>query len=327
MTVIIFLLDNTPSMLQQTIMHGVRHSYIDIAKQTVELFLEQRESDAERKDDRYMLLTYDKPPNHVKAGWKEHMDQFRNALNTLQCTGSVSESNALNNVFDLLNQERVMVGMDTYGYGRCPFNNMFSFIVLITNYRHYPYVFSTPMPSLCPKMDGSQLTKEPYRWDQRFFALILGGSKYSPYIEKMTHVMGGWYMLIRSKKTWDLSIAKLLKSIQFRLIVNVVHETGQYARIDETTITSLQPTSCAIVYCEKSWKGSWPFPESEWSYMRQNDLLPRLAFPEIRILPVCCDEPIWMVDFPVDKYELQQRSSSGNRISLPSNDQGKVWPV
>uniref|UniRef100_A0A182MNM9 Integrator complex subunit 6-like beta-barrel domain-containing protein n=1 Tax=Anopheles culicifacies TaxID=139723 RepID=A0A182MNM9_9DIPT len=332
MTVIVFLLDNTPAMLQQTMMNGVRCSYMDIAKQTVELFLDQRESQRasqqDKKNEVYLLLTYDIPPNNVKVRWNGSMVQFRKALNTLQCTGIASENVALSNVLQLLNQERVLVGVDTYGYGRCPFNNMFSFIILITTYHQLPFVTipSTPT-SLFTNGLGSHLTNAPYRWDQRLFALILGSSKYSLHTEKMTLAMGGWLMLIRSKRKWYESITRLAKSIKLQLMVNVVHETGQCAHIAETTITRLEPSNCVITHCDQTWRGSWPFPESEFLCMEQNYLTPRDAFPKVRILPECYDEPVWMVNFPVDKFELRERHASAQRISLRTNDRNKIWPV
>ncbi|XP_049294252.1 integrator complex subunit 6-like [Anopheles funestus] len=325
MAVIIFLLDNTPLMLQQSMMNGVRNSYIDIAKQTVEMFLELRESHPDRQYDRYMLLTYDIPPKNVKAGWNESMEQFKTALITLQCTGSTSDSNALGNVFELLNQERMMVGLDTYGYGRCPFNNMRSWIVLLTSHHRYPKVYNTQCLPLYPNLDGSRLTKEPFRWDQRLFALVLGSLKSSPYIEKMALAMGGWCMRITSKRTLDQSISRLAKSLNFELMVNFVQETTHITCIAQTSIIKLEPSNCAITYCGKEWKGSWPFPESYWPDLKQNELPPRDAHPEVRILPVCCDEPVWTMNIPVDKYEVRERMG-GSSILLTA-DEDKVWPV
>lgn len=85
-------------------------------------------------------------------------------------------------------------GIDTYGQGRCPFFLETSVIVLITDggklttgSESLVYLksktktilfvvngvhedFNLPMNSPIP---GSELTREPFRWDQRLFALVL----------------------------------------------------------------------------------------------------------------------------------------------------------
>ncbi|XP_053668039.1 integrator complex subunit 6-like [Anopheles marshallii] len=323
-TAIIFLLNNTPSMLQTTMMNGVRNSYIDIAKQTVETFVQLRCKDENVMSDRYMLLTYDTPPNHMKVSWDASMDQFMNAVKTLECTGSTSERNALGNLFEMLNQERMVFGGDTYGYGRCPSTAMFCFFVLITNYHDFPKISDTTFLPLSPNVVGSQLTKEPFRWDQRLFALVLGSTKSPPYIKKMSLAMGGWCMPIKSKGSWYRSISRLAKNLKVMLMISFIHETILFKSAAETNIYKLEPTKYALLNCGETWKGLWPVPESYWPDDVQNELPPRDAFPVMRILPESSDEPVWMANFPVDKYCVETRTSTDK---LPTTDPGKVWPV
>src|SRR6266487_4643144 len=97
-----------------------------------------------------------------------------NELKNLQAFGMTTLGSALKNAFDLLNINRMQTGIDTYGQGRCPFFLEPSIIVVITdggklcNTAHVHEELNLPMHSSVP---GSELTKEPFRWDQRLFSL------------------------------------------------------------------------------------------------------------------------------------------------------------
>lgn len=100
-----------------------------------------------------MLLTFEEPPNNIKAGWKENLATFMNELKNLQCYSMTTMGVAVKQVhtsiaciflicnyviifmqaFDILNINRMTSGIDTYGQGRCPFFLETSVIVLITD--------------------------------------------------------------------------------------------------------------------------------------------------------------------------------------------------
>ena len=80
-----------------------------------------------------MLLTYEEPPNNIRAGWKENLSTFMSELKNLQATGLTTLGSALRHTFDVLNVNRMQHGIDTYGQGRCPFYLEPSIIVLITD--------------------------------------------------------------------------------------------------------------------------------------------------------------------------------------------------
>lgn len=67
------------------------------------------------RNDRYMLLTLDEPPNNLKVGWKEHMTIFTNELKNLKANGLTNLNPVLKQAFDLLNLNRLSSGMDTFG--------------------------------------------------------------------------------------------------------------------------------------------------------------------------------------------------------------------
>lgn len=83
---------------------------------------------------------------------------------------------ALKNAFDLLNLNRTTTGIDMYGLGRAPYYLEPTVIITITDGGPLSTVngvqeeLNLPMNSPIP---GSELTKEPFRWDQRLFALVL----------------------------------------------------------------------------------------------------------------------------------------------------------
>ena len=97
-------------------------------------------------------------------------------LKNLTASGMTTLGPSLKHSFDLLNLNRMQTGIDTYGHGRCPFYLEPSVIIVITdggklsNSGGIQEELSLPMHSSVP---GSELTKEPFRWDQRLFALVL----------------------------------------------------------------------------------------------------------------------------------------------------------
>lgn len=185
MTIILFLIDTSASMCQKAYVNGVQKTYLDIAKGAVETFLKYRQRSQDCMGDRYMLLTFEEPPCNVKAGWKENHFTFINELKNLQSNGLTSMGEALKNAFDLLNLNRMQSGIDTYGQGRCPFYLEPSVIIVITDGGRYSYkngvhqeiIINTTM----------KLTKEPFRWDQRLFSLVLrmAGNKIDERVEGM----------------------------------------------------------------------------------------------------------------------------------------------
>lgn len=97
-------------------------------------------------------------------------------LKNLTANGMTTLGPSLKHSFDLLNLNRMQTGIDTYGQGRCPFYLEPSVIIVITdggklsNCSGIQESLTLPMHSFVP---GSELTKEPFRWDQRLFALVL----------------------------------------------------------------------------------------------------------------------------------------------------------
>ena len=136
---------------------------------------------------------------------------FMTELKNLTANGMTTLGPALKNCFDLLNLNRMQSGIDTYGQGRCPYYLEPAVIIVITdggklsNTSNVQEELNLPMHSYVP---GSELTKEPFRWDQRMFSLVLrltgapppneqftNGNSFLPYdnsqIDAMCEVTGG----------------------------------------------------------------------------------------------------------------------------------------
>lgn len=71
----------------------------------------------------------------------------------------------------------MQTGIDTYGMGRCPFYLEPSIIIVITDGSRLSTTSGVQeeltLPMHSSPVPGSDLTKEPFRWDQRLFALVL----------------------------------------------------------------------------------------------------------------------------------------------------------
>ena len=99
-----------------------------------------------------------------------------NELKNLQASGMTTMGSALKQVFDTLNINRMQTGIDMYGQGRYPFYLEPAVIVVIsdggklTTQGSVTHELNLPMHSSVP---GCELTREPFRWDQRLYALVL----------------------------------------------------------------------------------------------------------------------------------------------------------
>ncbi|XP_054327787.1 integrator complex subunit 6-like isoform X6 [Pongo pygmaeus] len=291
MPILLFLIDTSASMNQRT---DLGTSYLDIAKGAVELFLKLRARDPASRGDRYMLVTYDEPPYCIKAGWKENHATFMSELKNLQASGLTTLGQALRSSFDLLNLNRLISGIDNYGQGRNPFFLEPSILITITDGNkltstagvqeelHLP--LNSPLP-------GSELTKEPFRWDQRLFALVL----------RLPGVASTEPEQLGSVPTDESAITQMCE----------VTGDGLMDSSRPSNSFAAQPWhSChKLIYVRPNSKtgvpvGHWPIPESFWPDQNLPSLPPRTSHPVVRFSCVDC-EPMVIDKLPFDKYELE----------------------
>lgn len=236
MTIILFLVDTSSSMNQRTYLGT---SLIDIAKASVETFMKIRSRDSNSRWDRYMLLTFEDPPANIKAGWKESHATFITELKNLKSGGLTSMGPSLKHAFDLLNVNRMQSGIDTYGQGRCPYYLEPAVIITITDGGKLTtnggvqFELNLPMNTVVP---GSELTKEPFRWDQRIFGLVLklpgNFPVESPYVNQyipsadnhpldaMCEVTGGRSYAVYTQKMLHASLESLVQKVQTGVVIN-----------------------------------------------------------------------------------------------------------
>jgi integrator complex subunit 6 len=100
-----------------------------------------------------------------------------NELKNLTATGMTTFGSALKNSFDYLNINRMQTGIDTYGQGRCPYYLEAAIIITITDGAKYTTSTNVQsdlnLPMNNTNNPGSELTHEPFRWDQRLFSIVL----------------------------------------------------------------------------------------------------------------------------------------------------------
>ncbi|XP_078067853.1 integrator complex subunit 6 isoform X1 [Mustelus asterias] len=318
MPILLFLIDTSASMNQRS---HLGTTFLDIAKGAVEIFMKLRARDPASRGDRYMLVTFDEPPYGIKAGWKENHATFMNELKNLQATGLTTLGQALRASFDLLNLNRLVSGIDNYGQGRNPFFLEPSVIITIsdgsrmTNNGGVQEELHLPLNSPLP---GSELTKEPFRWDQRLFALVLrlpGASSLEAEqlgsvpsdesaVTQMCEVTGGRSYCVRTQRMLNQCLESLVQKVQSGVVINF-EKTGP----DPTPVGEAWHTCHKLIYVRPNPKtgvpvGHWPIPESFWPDQNSPTLPPRTAHPVVRFSCADC-EPMVIDKLPFDKYELE----------------------
>lgn len=348
MTIILFLIDTSASMSQEAFVNGVHKTYLDIAKGAVETFLKYRQRSQDCMGDRYMLLTFEDPPSNIKAGWKENHATFMNELKNLQSTGLTTVGEALKSAFDVLNLNRMQSGIDTYGQGRCPFYLEPSIIILVTDggrYSHRNGIDHQLSLPLNVNIPGAKLTKEPFRWDQRLFSLILrmpghkgderGEGKVphddSP-LERMCEVTGGRSYRVKSLYVLNQCIESLVQKAQPGVVINFDPVFKEQKELKDGEIPEMIFQNMKkMIYVHKGPAlkqfptGYWPIPESYFPEVKMTALPPRDAHPRIKIILIPHDEPQIVRNFPIDKYELEP--SPLTLWILSKKDPNKVYPL
>ncbi|XP_010177402.1 PREDICTED: integrator complex subunit 6 [Mesitornis unicolor] len=256
-----------------------------------------------------------------------------NELKNLQAEGLTTLGQSLRTAFDLLNLNRLVTGIDNYGQGRNPFFLEPAIIITVTDGSkltttsgiqeelHLP--LNSPLP-------GSELTKEPFRWDQRLFALVLrlpGTS--APELEQMTgvpvddsaitpmcEVTGGRSYCVCSPRMLNQCLESLVQKVQSGVVINFEKAGPDPSPIDDGQVDISRPFgpqpwhSChKLIYVRPNPKtgvpiGHWPVPESFWPDQNSPTLPPRTSHPVVKFSCTDC-EPMVIDKLPFDKYELE----------------------
>ncbi|KAM4905300.1 integrator complex subunit 6 isoform 4-T5 [Sylvia borin] len=186
---------------------------------------------------------------------------------------------------------------------------------------HLP--LNSPLP-------GSELTKEPFRWDQRLFALVLRlPGITAPESEQMTgvpvddsaitpmcEVTGGRSYCVCSPRMLNQCLESLVQKVQSGVVINFEKAGPDPSPIDDGQMEISRPFgpqpwhSChKLIYVRPNPKtgvpiGHWPVPESFWPDQNSPTLPPRTSHPVVKFSCTDC-EPMVIDKLPFDKYELE----------------------
>nr|CAD2146044.1 unnamed protein product [Meloidogyne enterolobii] len=352
MTIIIFLVDTSASMLQRTYLGT---TYLDYARLAIEQFLKQRQRDPASSGDRYMLMTFEDYPQNIKSGWKESQRIFNEQLKNLKAKGSLKFESCLDSVLRLLLVSRMQSGsgasIEAFGFGRYPSYAEHVVIIPVIDGSSLPLPDSeatVPKPRL---LTGSDLFVEGYRWDQRLFPIVLRlPGHLHPFIKQQGLVppednsiaqnfaeqMGGRSFSITLHRALTPCIDHIIQKIQTNGIIirfqkqgpdpilpNGINENDQSKR-DENN--EQWKNSLVLIKSKVGQQHShWPIPEAYWPDSVKTSLPPRNAHP---IVVFRCErvEPLFNTDFPLDKYELDSASPLAQFI-LDVKESNLCWQV
>ncbi|KFQ75385.1 Integrator complex subunit 6, partial [Phaethon lepturus] len=189
--------------------------------------------------------------------------------------------------------------------------------------------FQLHLPLNSP-LPGSELTKEPFRWDQRLFALVLRlPGITAPESEQMTgvpvddsaitpmcEVTGGRSYCVCSPRMLNQCLESLVQKVQSGVVINFEKAGPDPSPIDDGQVDISRPFgpqpwhSChKLIYVRPNPKtgvpiGHWPVPESFWPDQNSPTLPPRTSHPVVKFSCTDC-EPMVIDKLPFDKYELE----------------------
>ncbi|KAM4700517.1 integrator complex subunit 6 isoform 2-T2 [Discoglossus pictus] len=199
-------------------------------------------------------------------------------------------------------------------------------------------------------LPGSELTKEPFRWDQRLFALVLrlpGATAVEQeqmtnvqldesFITPMCDVTGGRSYCVCSQRMLNQCLESLVQKIQSGVVVNFEKSGPDHPLTEDGLTDSVKPVgpqpwhSCRkLIYVRPNPKtgvplGHWPIPESFWPDQNSPTLPPRTCHPVVKFS--CTNsEPMVIDKLPFDKYELEP--SPLTQYILERKSPHTCWPV
>uniref|UniRef100_A0A5S6QFS1 VWFA domain-containing protein n=1 Tax=Trichuris muris TaxID=70415 RepID=A0A5S6QFS1_TRIMR len=337
MTIILFLVDTSASMNQMT-SGGI--TLLDVSKNAIDTILKHRARDqTTRGIDRYMLLTFDDIPYNVKAGWKESQSVFMDELRTLTAGGFTKLGPGIGNALHMLNINRLQSGIDNFGHGRYPHWLEPAVVIVFTDGSAITNSNGITCELEVPKSPavGNELVNEPFRWDQRIFAIVLRMSADSPVnqqqtpgiiepdggpIDAMCDVTGGRSYRITSMKMLNQCLESLLLKLQNQSLDSTtsssldsdlqmdlsIEEESRSPSSSSSSNASWHRTRKMIYVPRVNPRGyaisHWPIPENFWPDCSMTSLPVRTALPVVKF-NCRFQDPDLLTDFPFDKYELE----------------------
>ena len=228
----VFIIDTSLSMSQT--FDSI--SYLDIAKSNIRKFICEREMNnyqlKRQKFDKYFLLTFSKilEEKFFIQSWSTNTDQFLFQLNALKISYDITNvETAIQNSFKLLNFIK-KIGYEKHVYGRLFSKIQNSIIILITDGGYISEnvknlnLNNNPSSSLLKDNNQYILNKYPnifkelYRWDQRFYALVLTNKTEEfpsfKILDKICKNTGGKIITLENGNSLNDKLIELNRSIQ-----------------------------------------------------------------------------------------------------------------
>ncbi|TKR73154.1 hypothetical protein L596_020496 [Steinernema carpocapsae] len=356
MTIILFLVDSSASMGQKTYLGT---TYLDAARSTIELFWKLRQKDPVSKGDRYMLMTFDDFPKNVRSGWREGQATLSEQLKNLQPHGVTAFGPALGSAFRFVNLNRAQSGIENYGFGRHPYYVEPVVIVAFTDGGSLSTLregTTGEIKFMRPEIPGTEMTEEPFRWDQRLYTVVLRYSGHPlkqkipanaavpsdrSHIDVMCQATGGRSYCVLSHKMIQQVVEDILKRVQLGGVlarfektgtdpprVVIENENGAQVTIgipqNEAWKNQLLNICKPVRIGPSSYVGHWPIPEAFWPDSTMAQFPPRKAHPVIQFKCDPCPQQL-NNDFPFDKYELEP--SALTQMILERRQVNVCWQV
>ena len=227
----VFIVDTSLSMAQT--FDSI--SYLDIAKSNIRKFICDREMNIcqtkRTKYDKYFLLTFSDvvDDNFCLKSWSSNTEQFLLQLSALKISYDiVNIETVIQNSFKLLNFIK-KIGSDKHIYGRLFNKIQNSIIILITDGGYITNTENFNSPSISLKDNNQYIVNEKnnsfpniykdlFRWDQRFFALILTNKleKFDSFkiFDKIRKTIGGKIITLENANLLSDKLFELNKSFQ-----------------------------------------------------------------------------------------------------------------
>eukprot|EP00736_Rhodelphis_marinus_P002104 Rmarinus@m.20803 len=317
---VVFVMDTSVSM-NQKIGNGMKVS--DCAKSAIEHFIKVRMRYPDGIRDRYLLVTCGGmyKAAMIRAGWKDPPHKFFEEVKSLRARDLSNLGAAVKLAFDLLNQYRFQD--ETYGYGRSPSLADPGMVVFLTDDGALTTSAGVEDRFILPlSANDMTLSKEPYRWDQRLFGIVIGkGSDASKgQLRTACENTGGWCTTANSLKLLLQAIEGLASSPPLGVLVTL----EQAGRLDAHTPPIVCPRVC--LKCAAS-TGHWPIPEAYLPTASLATLPPRSAHPRVLVATTEAVAPWTIEGFPVDKYDVENCELSTLLVAATAQNPRLCWPV
>ncbi|RMX68805.1 hypothetical protein DD238_004262 [Peronospora effusa] len=343
-----FVLDTSASMNQST---SSGMTLLDYAKSAIERFVKRVRDPSRRYQHHFMLLSCGRDgrmkakknsdgaalySGRVRVGWDQSTNKevFLQELKNLRATDLSDVGAALKQAFELMNQIRLQFNWDSYALGRAPWNTNVSVCVLLTDATTLSSADGLIQDALTIAPShavGAELTREPYRWDQRLFTVALKLSatihsvKGQPTVPAdlmaLSEATGGTLYLPTSKSAVEQSIDQIILKVKAGAVVKFKCETMDGEAEFPTTRNIIAPMPSAKEFC-------WPVAEAFWLDRNTAALPTREAHPtlvysrtvENAIEAATSHMLLDTLKFPADSYMLETSI-------CPTPSRGHRWLV